>query len=151
MMVKRSRDDSLSSSSDIESYEPDNPVVVKYVQIDQSKPSKQQAEVMRCLFPPHRQPVTFSTYDDYDTHYKKFHQNRCSECHKNLPTNHFLNLHIAEIHDPLNEARRARGDKTVRRPAQLVSWLRYVSVCVLRGGLHESLLHSPKAKDAPCR
>jgi len=26
---------------------------------------------------------------------------------------HFLTLHIAENHDPLNEAKKARGEKTV--------------------------------------
>jgi hypothetical protein len=39
--------------------------------------------------------------------------NRCSECSKNFPTGHLLNLHIEENHDPLAAAMRARGDKTV--------------------------------------
>ncbi|OCK94830.1 uncharacterized protein K441DRAFT_705353 [Cenococcum geophilum 1.58] len=66
---------------------------------------------MKCLLPPH-QPLSFSSYEDYDVHYQKNHVNRCSECHKNFPSDHYLGLHIAENHDSLNEARRARGEKT---------------------------------------
>lgn len=66
---------------------------------------------MKCLLPPH-QPLSFSSYEDYDVHYQKNHVNRCSECHRNFPSDHYLGLHIAENHDPLNEARRARGEKT---------------------------------------
>lgn len=66
---------------------------------------------MKCLLPPH-QPLSFSSYEDYDVHYQKTHVNRCSECHKNFPSDHYLGLHIAENHDSLNEARRARGEKT---------------------------------------
>ena len=34
------------------------------------------------------------------------------ECRRNFPTDHFLSLHIAENHDPLNASKRDRGDKT---------------------------------------
>ncbi|KAJ6185584.1 hypothetical protein N7519_006885 [Penicillium mononematosum] len=50
--------------------------------------------------------------EDYEVHYLQSHVNRCSECSKNFPTGHFLNIHIEENHDPLAAARRARGDKT---------------------------------------
>lgn len=71
------------------------------------------SEAMKCTLPPHRSPCVFSTYEDYEVHYKQFHVNRCSECGKNFPSERFLNLHIEENHDPLMEAKRARGEKTV--------------------------------------
>ena len=70
-------------------------------------------EVMHCSLPPHRETLSFTSYEDYEVHYLQSHVNRCSECSKNFPTGHLLNLHIEENHDPLAAARRARGDKTV--------------------------------------
>jgi hypothetical protein len=46
-------------------------------------------------------------------HYQKTHMNRCSECQKNFPDEHFLHLHIAENHDPINASKRDKGEKTV--------------------------------------
>ncbi|EPS34392.1 hypothetical protein PDE_09356 [Penicillium oxalicum 114-2] len=71
-------------------------------------------EVMHCTLPPHRETVSFASYEDYEVHYQQAHVNRCSQCSKNFPTTHFLNLHIEENHDPLAAAKRARGDKTYR-------------------------------------
>lgn len=70
-------------------------------------------EVMHCSLPPHRETLSFTSYEDYEVHYLQSHVNRCSECSKNFPTGHLLNIHIEENHDPLAAARRARGDKTV--------------------------------------
>ncbi|KAJ5653229.1 Zinc fingerC2H2 [Penicillium lividum] len=70
------------------------------------------AEVMHCALPPHRETLSFTSYEAYEIHYIQAHVNRCSQCSKNFPTAHFLNLHIEENHDPLAAARRARGDKT---------------------------------------
>ncbi|KAK2801729.1 hypothetical protein FQN50_007644 [Emmonsiellopsis sp. PD_5] len=69
-------------------------------------------QVMRCSLPPHREAVSFSSYEEYEVHYAQAHVNRCSECGKNFPTAHFLTLHIEELHDPLIQARRAKGEKT---------------------------------------
>ncbi|KAJ5672933.1 hypothetical protein N7507_002060 [Penicillium longicatenatum] len=69
-------------------------------------------EVMHCALPPHRETLSFTSYEDYEVHYAQAHVNRCSQCSKNFPTGHFLNLHIEENHDPLAAARRARGEKT---------------------------------------
>ncbi|KAJ9667131.1 hypothetical protein H2201_002650 [Coniosporium apollinis] len=118
-MVKRSRQDSVSSSpeatdslfvasdsaSPVSSGEPSRSA--KYTQLD----AENKPVVMRCLLPPH-QPLTFASYEGYDVHYQKSHVNRCVECHKNFPSDHYLGLHIAENHDSLAEARRARGEKT---------------------------------------
>ncbi|KAJ5148799.1 hypothetical protein N7448_000377 [Penicillium atrosanguineum] len=70
------------------------------------------AEVMQCALPPHRETLSFTSYEDYEVHYRQAHVNRCSQCSKNFPTGHFLTLHIEENHDPFASARRARGDKT---------------------------------------
>lgn len=85
----------------------------KYLHIS-DYPSRTTDAVMKCSLPPHREILAFSTFEDFEIHYAKEHANRCSECRKNFPTNHFLELHIGENHDPLSEARRARGEKTVR-------------------------------------
>lgn len=77
------------------------------------------AEVMRCSLPPHRETLSFSSYEDYEIHYRQAHVNRCTECGRNFPTDQFLNLHIEENHDPLVAARRARGEKTVGSHASL--------------------------------
>ncbi|KAJ5462857.1 Zinc fingerC2H2 [Penicillium sp. IBT 31633x] len=69
-------------------------------------------EVMHCSLPPHRETLSFASYEEYEVHYLQSHVNRCSECSRNFPTGHLLNLHIEENHDPLAAARRARGEKT---------------------------------------
>lgn len=70
-------------------------------------------EVMHCSLPPHKDSISFSSFEDYEVHYLQAHVNRCSECGRNFPTERFLNLHIEENHDSLISARRARGEKTV--------------------------------------
>lgn len=66
---------------------------------------------MRCSLPPHK-PLSFATYDEYEAHYQKAHANRCTDCKKNFPSSHFLELHIAENHDPIVASRRDAGEKT---------------------------------------
>ncbi len=68
---------------------------------------------MRCSLPPHRGILTFASFEDYDVHYAKTHVNRCLECRKNFPTEHFLNLHIEENHDAMVSVLKDRGEKTV--------------------------------------
>lgn len=69
---------------------------------------------MKCSLAPHTETLAFATFEDFEVHYAQVHTNRCSECQKNFPTEHFLSLHISENHDPLVEARRARDEKTYR-------------------------------------
>ncbi|KAK3071871.1 hypothetical protein LTR53_007862 [Teratosphaeriaceae sp. CCFEE 6253] len=70
-----------------------------------------QRPAMRCLLPPHK-AQSFATYAEYEVHYAQAHSNRCAECHVNLPSAHFLDLHIAENHDPLLASEREGGKKT---------------------------------------
>lgn len=71
----------------------------------------EQVTIMRCSLEPHR-PLSFSNYAEYETHYQQAHTNRCTECKKNFPTGHFLELHIAEDHDPIVASKRDAGEKT---------------------------------------
>lgn len=107
-MAKRSRDNSVSSSSEDEADEQGSN---KYSHLEPSSGQQTASPAIRCFLPPHR-PYSFSSYEDFDSHYYKSHVNRCSECNKNFPSEHFLNLHITEVHDALAEAKQARGDKT---------------------------------------
>lgn len=123
-MVKRSREDSdalssptstspTSSLTAIENTEDLEEQPPKYAQLDESAAGSDASGVMFCSLPPHRQALTFPSYDAYEIHYAKAHVNRCSACGKNFPTGHFLGLHLAENHDPLNEVRKAKGEKIV--------------------------------------
>lgn len=82
----------------------------KYASLEPAMPGGGQQR-MRCMLPPHK-PLTFSTYDEYETHYQQSHTNRCVDCSKNFPSTHFLELHIAENHDPINASKREAGEKT---------------------------------------
>jgi hypothetical protein len=88
-------------------------VVSKIIHLDPESGEARLVTEMRCSLPPHRQTLSFTSYDDYEIHYAKTHVNRCMECRKNFPTDHFLNLHIEENHDALVSVKRDRGDKTV--------------------------------------
>ena len=70
------------------------------------------AMAVRCTLPPH-QPALFPTQSDFETHYQKDHANRCSACGRNFPTEHYMNLHIAENHDPINEVLRQKHERIV--------------------------------------
>jgi hypothetical protein len=117
-MNKRSRGYSASSSSDIEmasgatpstSAELDHPV--KYAHVGNLKNAS--TTVIRCALPPHK-PLKFYSIADYEVHYQQLHSNRCPDCGRNFPSDHYVNLHIADNHNPLNEVLRERGDATVR-------------------------------------
>jgi hypothetical protein len=96
------------------------PPAAKIVDLDLSDDDDNNHNVgMRCSLPPHKQPVVFSTYDEYEAHYRAQHTNRCVQCRKNFPSAHFLSLHIEETHDSFAQARRERGERTVSRQVPL--------------------------------
>ena len=125
-MPKRQRDESpvediLGSTSEPDSSTFDAPVpierTVKYVQTVDAPEIRRSK--MKCSLPPHQEVLSFDTFEDFEVHYAKAHANRCSECRRNFPTEHFLTLHIGENHDPLRAAKSARGEKTVGYPFSL--------------------------------
>ncbi|KAH7407085.1 hypothetical protein DE146DRAFT_630345 [Phaeosphaeria sp. MPI-PUGE-AT-0046c] len=111
MGIKRSHRDSVSSEDSNTPFSREQPVDVKFVHLDVDSAVSDQPAVMRCSLPPH-ELLSFDSFEAYDVHYQKTHMNRCSECQKNFPDEHFLYLHIAENHDPINAAKRDQGEKT---------------------------------------
>lgn len=122
-MAKRSREDfEPLSESEILTDAAAEPVAhfssrvpsPKVLQLDpDSTGEPRPANEMRCSLPPHRETLSFSSFEAYEVHYSQTHMNRCLECRKNFPTEHFLNLHIEENHDALVSVRRERGEQTV--------------------------------------
>ncbi|KAL4807802.1 hypothetical protein BDV18DRAFT_136087 [Aspergillus unguis] len=117
-MAKRSRSPSSDHLPECRSRSP-SPTSTPTLPESAPIPSKihlpnptQAAEVMRCSLPPHREDLSFSSYEDYEVHYRQAHVNRCTQCGRNFPTDLFLTLHIEENHDSLVAARRERGEKT---------------------------------------
>ncbi|KAL5614776.1 hypothetical protein BROUX41_004865 [Berkeleyomyces rouxiae] len=90
--------------------------VSKAAQIDRSvgdtESDSSAACNMRCSLPPHKDPVSFRSYHDYEAHYARDHSYRCHECHRNLPSEHLLSVHIEECHDSFVALKRERGEKT---------------------------------------
>ncbi|KAK8041846.1 hypothetical protein PG993_006369 [Apiospora rasikravindrae] len=84
----------------------------KIIQVDESAVDDSSTIVMRCLLPPHREPLAFRSYTDYETHYHKAHSNRCFECRKNFPSDHLLSVHIEEQHDAFAAVLREKGEHT---------------------------------------
>ena len=107
-MVKRVRQESVSSPDSSASPAGGIELPSKYASLE---PEERQPAAMRCLLPPHK-AMSFTTYDEYESHYNQAHAHRCRECHKNFPTEHFLDLHIAENHDPIVATKRDAGEKT---------------------------------------
>lgn len=117
-MAKRQRDsgvsdedlimqESLSSQSHSEESAAHTP---KYASLEPAEAASSPS-TMRCNLPPHK-PLSFPSYGEYETHYQKDHTNRCLECSRNFPTGHFLELHIAENHDPITASKREMDEKT---------------------------------------
>lgn len=116
-MAKRQRDSSISGEEDListtretRSQSVEGAHTPKYASLEPtSRPAA--SFTMRCTLPPHK-PMRFEHYSEYETHYQREHTNRCIECNKNFPTSHFLELHIAENHDPIVATKREAGGKT---------------------------------------
>ncbi|KAK4196708.1 hypothetical protein QBC40DRAFT_286808 [Triangularia verruculosa] len=67
---------------------------------------------MYCSFPPHKETLAFTSYQEYESHYRNEHTNRCLECRKNFPSAHLLSLHISENHDAFIQVKRDKGERT---------------------------------------
>lgn len=87
--------------------------VSKITELDSAIADEEDEFAMRCSLPPHREPLKFRFYSDYEAHYSTFHTNRCLECRKNFPTDYLLGVHIEECHDPLARVARDKGEHTV--------------------------------------
>lgn len=71
-----------------------------------------------CQLPPTCSPTApsrFSSIADFEQHYNQFHSFRCIECQRSFPSDRFLDLHIAENHDPFFKLRLERGEKVVSK------------------------------------
>lgn len=120
-MSKRSRDESFSPTADSElgpsTEDDDEEHVLRPAKVSAWTTSGRQAQnlpVMQCSLPPHRQALVFDSIEAFEVHYQKDHSNRCSSCEKNLPSAHFLSLHIDENHNSLRAELEAKGEKTYR-------------------------------------
>lgn len=89
---------------------PTNPHDTKHSRSSAPPPRR---TAISCFLPPACAGTAFATHELFETHYVQAHTNRCRECGRNFPTARFLDLHIAEWHDPLSELRRERGEKGV--------------------------------------
>jgi hypothetical protein len=97
---------------------------VKRQQMDNSQTSQSLADrTIRCSLPPHAD-MDLPSYHAYEVHYEQYHLHRCSECLKNFPSDHYLQLHITENHDPITALKKERGERTVCLEAELCYILR---------------------------
>lgn len=71
--------------------------------------------IVTCTLPPscHYTPRAFGTLGDYESHYDKYHTHLCASCRANFLTSVFLERHLEECHDPLFQAKLARGKDPV--------------------------------------
>lgn len=117
VMAKRSRQPSVTAQDSPLRLSPDLSAAMepihtpKYFELDQTPSLKLMSPLLQCTLPPHK-PMNFASYQDYEAHYNSSHTNRCRECQKNFPSSHFLDLHLAEHHDPIVAAKREKGEKT---------------------------------------
>lgn len=104
-----SADDTASTTDEIARHR-----ASKITELDESAIDDSPSPIaMKCSLPGHKEPLTFKSYGEYETHYTKTHTNRCNECRKNFPTEHILVLHIEECHDSFAAVLRERGEHTV--------------------------------------
>jgi hypothetical protein len=112
-----------------------------------------ETSAMKCALPPHKEALNFASYEEYESHYNQAHTNRCSECRKNFPAAHLLNLHVEECHDPFMAQKRDKGEHTVSFGASLLVPKRTDKspVCLLRGGLRAEMSDAAETAHASHR
>ncbi|KAJ6780505.1 hypothetical protein PWT90_02981 [Aphanocladium album] len=77
---------------------------------DDTQPPASSVHIL-CSLPPHAE-MAFTSYAAYEVHYSSAHTNRCLTCRKNFPSQHLLDVHIEEMHDPLAKVKREQGGYT---------------------------------------
>jgi hypothetical protein len=116
MSNKRSRDVSFSPSPDSPSADEDSDITDersgKVSAVDVTQEDSTGTIAMQCSLPPHTRALTFGSIAAFEVHYQKEHSHRCSSCDRNFPTDHFLALHIDEMHNPLRAELESHGEKT---------------------------------------
>ncbi|KAK9361894.1 hypothetical protein V1504DRAFT_450601 [Lipomyces starkeyi] len=105
----RSDSDSGSDSGSDYTSGPFDPAAHK---LARSSPSPQQP-IIKCTLPPHctHSPQSFASYPAFEQHYTTSHTLVCASCARSFPSQHYLDLHFSEFHDPFVAARRDRGEK----------------------------------------
>lgn len=106
-----------------------SPPAAKIAGLDPTESLSQPRMQMKCLLPPHKDTLVFSTYSEYESHYNSIHTNRCLECRKNFPSSHLLGLHIEENHDSFTAVKRDKGEHTVCPALQLLLFPLLVLAC----------------------
>lgn len=115
MSNKRSRDASFSPSADSSASDEGSDITdergrkVNALTVTEDSPS---TIVMQCSLAPHTKALNFDSIAAFEVHYQKEHSHRCSSCDRNFPTDHFLDLHIDELHNPLRAELESQGEKT---------------------------------------
>ncbi|KAK3997308.1 hypothetical protein QBC44DRAFT_315717 [Cladorrhinum sp. PSN332] len=89
----------------------ETPPAAKITELDPASSDNTKFKI-RCSLPPHKESLVFSSYDEYETHYRNQHTYRCLECRKNFPSGHLLGLHIEETHDSFFTIKREKGERT---------------------------------------
>lgn len=152
--MKRSRALQSDSSSDSDHSESSNcDRTTKYAGLDTAHTTgldnaSDHQDAMRCFLPPHKDPLSFSTYAEYEVHYNKYHTNRCLECRKNFPSDHLLTVHIEECHDPLVAIKRDKGEHTVSVLDPFIALMLIIPVLVFRRRMRAQVPDAPEASDA---
>ncbi|EPS37201.1 hypothetical protein H072_9156 [Dactylellina haptotyla CBS 200.50] len=69
-----------------------------------------QSSTIKCTLPscPHREHTSI---ESFESHYQKYHTNRCHDCLKNFPTARILECHIRENHDMFAVVAKEKGEK----------------------------------------
>lgn len=109
-MTKRARDEDEAAAGSEGAAEQTATSPAKMIELDMTD-LPNFTNRMQCSLPPHAM-LSFSSAEDFDVHYAKEHTNRCTSCGRNLPSPHYLALHIDELHNPLREELAAKGEKT---------------------------------------
>ncbi|KAK9239961.1 hypothetical protein V1525DRAFT_396454 [Lipomyces kononenkoae] len=110
-----SQSDSDSESGSDSGCRPFDPAATATRKLARPSPAPQQ-HIIQCTLPPHciRSPQSFASYPAFERHYATAHALVCVSCARSFPSQHYLDLHFDEFHDPFVAARRDRHEKVYR-------------------------------------